>query len=84
MFSPYTWNLIQIISHLECWHVDQGYSDTSHHKVAILLFQGGDLVSLISFKGTILYQAVSCFHGKKLPLVFQSGMYLYFKYVMGK
>ncbi len=34
------------------------------HKVAILLFHGGDLVSLITFEGTILYQAVSCFSEK--------------------
>ncbi len=54
------------------------------HKVAILLFQCGDLVSLITFEGTILYQAVSCFSGKKLPLVFQSVMYLYFKKERGK
>ncbi len=54
---------------------------TSHHKVDILLFYGGDLVSLITFEGTILYQAVSCFSGKTLPLVFQSVMYLYFKNV---
>ncbi len=32
---------------------------TSLHKVAILLFHGGDLVSLITLEGTILYQAVS-------------------------
>ncbi len=57
---------------------------TSHHKVAILLLYGGDLVSLITFEGTILYQAVSCFRGKKLPLVFQSVMYLYFKNVQVK
>ncbi len=38
------------------WHVDQGYS-------AILLFHDGDLVSLITFEGTILYQVVSCFSG---------------------
>ncbi len=53
--------------------------DTSHHKVAILLFHVGDLVSLITFEGTILYQAVSCFSGKKLSPVFESVMYLYFK-----
>ncbi len=50
--------------------------DTSHHKVAILLFHGYDLVSLITFEGTILYQAVSCFSGKYLPLVFQSHILL--------
>ncbi len=42
------------------------------------------LVSLIIFEGTILHQPVSCFSGKKLPLVFQSVMYLYFKNVRGK
>ncbi len=52
--------------------------------VTILLFHGGDLVSLITFEVTILYQAVSCFSGKKLSLVFQSVMYLYFKNVRGK
>ncbi len=55
-----------------------------HRNIAILLFNGGDLVSLITFEGIILYQAVSCFSGKKLPLVFQSVMYLYFKNVTGK
>ncbi len=60
------------------------YYDTSHHNVAILIFHGGDLVSLITFKGTILYQSVSCFSGKRLPLVFQSVMYLYCKNVRGK
>ncbi len=39
------------------------------------------LVSLITFERTILYQAVSCFSGKTLPLAFQSVMYLYFKNV---
>ncbi len=57
---------------------------TSHHKVAILLFHGGDLVSLITFEGTILYQVLSCFSWKTLPQVFQSGMYLYFKNIIGK
>ncbi len=38
-----------------CWQ------DKSHHKVAILLFHGDDLISLITFVVTILYQAVSCF-----------------------
>ncbi len=42
-----------------------------------------DLVSLIS-EWTILYQAVSCFSGKNLPLVFQRVMYLYFKNVSVK
>ncbi len=51
---------------------------------AILLFHGGDLVSLITFEGTILYQPVSCFSWKKVPLVIQSVMYLYFKNVRGK
>ncbi len=32
---------------------------TLHHKVAILLFHGGGLVSLITFEGTILYQTVN-------------------------
>ncbi len=49
-----------------------------------LVFYGGDLVSLINFEGTILYQDVSCFSGKTLPLVFQSVTYLYFKNVRGK
>ncbi len=57
---------------------------TSHHKVAILLFHCDDLVSLITFEGTILYQAVLCFSGKKLRLVFKSVMYLYFRNVKGK
>ncbi len=52
------------------------YYDTSHHNVAILLFHGGDLASLITFEGTIFYQAVSCFSRKNLPLAFQSVMYL--------
>ncbi len=60
------------------------YWDTSQHNFAILLFHCGDLVSLITFEGTILYQAVSCFSRKKLPLAFQSFMYLYFKNVRGK
>ncbi len=60
------------------------WQDTSHHKVAILLFHAGDLVSLITFEGTILYQAVSCFSGITLPLAFQSAMYLYFKNVRDK
>ncbi len=41
------------------------------------------MVSLITFEGTILYQAVSCFSGKMLPLVFLNIMYLYFKNVKG-
>ncbi len=53
-------------------------------QVAILPFHGDDLVSLITFEGTILYQAVSYFSGTNLPLVFQSVMYLYFKDVRGK
>ncbi len=48
------------------------------------MFDCGDLVSLITFEWTILYQAVSCFSGKKLPLTFQKVMYLYFKNVRGK
>ncbi len=60
------------------------WQDTSHHKISILLFHGGDLVSLITFEGTILDQAVSCFSAKNLPLVFQSVIYLYFKNVRGK
>ncbi len=47
-------------------------------------FYSGDLVSLITFEGTILYQAVSCFSGKNVPLAFQSVMYLYFKNARGK
>ncbi len=47
-------------------------------------FYGGDLVSLITFEGTILDQAMSCFSGRNLPLVFESVMYLYFKNVRGK
>ncbi len=31
------------------------YYDTSHHDVAILHFDGGDLVSLITFEGTIIF-----------------------------
>ncbi len=31
-----------------------------------LVFHGGDLVSLINFEGTILYQAVSCVSVKNL------------------
>ncbi len=54
------------------------------HKVAILFFRGGDLVSQITFEWTILHQAVSCFIGNYLPMVFQSVMYLYFKNEMGK
>ncbi len=42
------------------------------------------MVSLITFEGTILDQDVSCVRGKKLPLVFQSVMYLYFTNVRGK
>ncbi len=61
-----------------CWQ------DTSHHKVAILLFHGGDLVSLITFEWTILYQAVSCFSAKNVLLLFQSFIYLYLKKVRGK
>ncbi len=61
-----------------CWQY------TSHHKVDILLFYGGDLVRLITFDETTLYQAVSCFNGKYIPLSFPSVMYLYFKNVMGK
>ncbi len=57
---------------------------TSNHKVVILLFYGGDLVSLITFEVTILDQAKSCFSGKKLSLVFQRVMYLYFINVSGK
>ncbi len=68
---------------LTCWSM-LFWQNISHHKIAILLFEGGDLVSLITFEGTILDQAVSCFNGKKLPLVFQSVMYLYFKNVGGK
>ncbi len=55
-----------------------------NHKVAILLFHSGDLVSLITFEGTIFDQAVSCFSGKNLPFVFQRVMYLYFKNVRCK
>ncbi len=40
----------------------------------LLLFHGGDLVSLITFEGTILDQDVSCFGGKCILLVFQSVM----------
>ncbi len=51
---------------------------TEHIKLQCchLAFDGGDLVILITFEGTILVQAVSSFTGKKLPLVFQSVMYL--------
>ncbi len=58
--------------------------DISHLKVAILLFHGANSVSLITFEGTILDQAVSCFSKKTLLLPFQSVMYLYFKNVSGK
>ncbi len=47
-------------------------------------FHGGDFVSLITFTGTILYQAVFCFRGKHLLLTFQSVIYLYSKNVRGK
>ncbi len=47
-------------------------------------FMVSDLVSLITFEGTILYQIVSCFSWKNLPLAFQSVMYLYFKNVRDK
>ncbi len=60
------------------------YYYTSHHNVAILLFHCGDLVSLITFEGTILYQTVSCFSEKDVPQAFQSVMYLYLKNVSGK
>ncbi len=60
------------------------FQDTSHHKVAILLFHSGVLVSLITFEGTILDQSVSCFSGQYLPLGFQRVMYLYFKNIRGK
>ncbi len=49
---------------------------TSQHKVTILLFHGGDLVSLITFKGTILDQVVSCFSGKYLSLTGISKCYV--------
>ncbi len=49
-----------------------------------LAFYGCDLVSLITLEETILDQAVSCFSGKNLPLVFQNVIYLYFKNVKGK
>ncbi len=47
----------------------------------MLLFHGSDLVSLITFEGTIMNQAMSSFSEKNVPLVFQSVMYLYFKNV---
>ncbi len=55
------------------------YYDTSHHNVAILLFHGCDLASLITFQGTILYQAVSGFSGeKKLQWYFKVlGIYIW-------
>ncbi len=52
---------------------------TSHHTIAILLFYGGDLVSLITFEGTILYQDVSCFSEKNVRVVFEIVMYLYLR-----
>ncbi len=58
------------------------WQDTSHYKVTIWLFHGGDLVSLIIFEGIILYQAFVS--GEKIPLVFQIVMYLYFMNVKGK
>ncbi len=60
------------------------YYDTSHHNVAILPFHGFDLVSLITFEWTILYQVMSCVSGTNLPLAFESVMYLYFKNIIGK
>ncbi len=54
------------------------------HKVAFLHFHGCDLVSLITFEGTILHQIVSCFSGNYLPLAFQSVMHQYFKNERGK
>ncbi len=68
---------------LTCWS-KLFWQDTSHHKVDIFLFYGGDLVSLITVEGTILYQSVSCFSLKNVPLVFQSVVYIYFKNVRGK
>ncbi len=38
-----------------------------------LSFYGGDLVSLITFEGTILYQAVPCFSGKECKGVNRNG-----------
>ncbi len=67
---------------LTCWS-RLFWQDTSHHKDAILLLYG-DLVSLITFEGTILDQVMSCFSGKNVPLAFQSVIYLYFKNVRGK
>ncbi len=49
-----------------------------------LAFYGGDLVSLITYEGTILYQAMSCFSWQNVPLVFQSVMHLYCMYVKGR
>ncbi len=49
------------------------------YKVTILLFHVGDLVSLLTFEGPVLYQAISCFKVKKLQLVFKSVMYLYLR-----
>ncbi len=49
-----------------------------------LAFHGGDLVSLITFEEPILDQAVYCFSGKNVALVFQSLVHLYFKNVRGK
>ncbi len=49
-----------------------------------LVFNGGDLVSLITFEGTILYQAVSCFSREKVQLVFKNYMYVYRKNVRHK
>ncbi len=57
---------------------------TYHIKSCNLDFHGSDMVSLITFEGTILDQAVSCFGGKNLPLAFQSVMYLCFKNVRSK
>ncbi len=50
---------------------------TSHR--CHLVFHGGDLVSLVTIEGIIFDQAVSCFSRTKIPLVFQSVLYLYFK-----
>ncbi len=81
---PYYCNTIYLTS-IGCYIVLSCTEiNTSHHNVANLLFRGGDLLSLITFEWTILYQAVSCFSGRNLTLAFQSVMYLYFRNVRGR
>ncbi len=57
-YSPFRMLTYLLINVILTGHI------TSYHIFAILLFQGGDLVSLLTYEGTILYQSVSCFSGK--------------------